>query len=60
MFAQFPKGVRFESMTLTTPSSIVMINRIKWKLHRYNESNSLTSSKAKTKCVQDSNTHSKL
>jgi hypothetical protein len=42
------KGVRFESMTLTTPSSILMINRIKWKLHRHNESIiRLTSSKQK-------------
>jgi hypothetical protein len=48
MFAQFPKGVRFESMTLTTPSSTLMIKKIKWKLHRHNESIiRLTSSKRK-------------
>jgi hypothetical protein len=48
MFAHFSKGVRFESMTLTTPSSIIMINRIKWKLHTHNESIiCLTSSKRK-------------
>jgi hypothetical protein len=48
MFAHFSKGVRFESMTLTTPSSTIMINRIKWKLHTHNESIiRLTSSKRK-------------